>query len=148
VIAEADVAKATFDRHLPSKDAPIVARLDRAEARLAAASPPGGGARRAVGLPKREDRHRPAGALPRLREAGHGRGVRRPRAPGPCGGAGREAAAPRRPRRAGEGRGGGRPRRAAVRVFPPIGGVRAAVRMFGPPAPLGEAEAALARRPA
>jgi AcrR family transcriptional regulator len=40
VIAEADVAKATFYKHFPSKDDLIVAWIDRAETRSAAALPP------------------------------------------------------------------------------------------------------------
>lgn len=40
VIAEADVAKATFYKHFPSKDDLIVAWIDRAEERSAQALPP------------------------------------------------------------------------------------------------------------
>lgn len=44
VIAEADVAKATFYKHFPSKEALILAWLDAAEAQMAALAPEGPGA--------------------------------------------------------------------------------------------------------
>jgi AcrR family transcriptional regulator len=145
VIAEASVAKATFYSHFPSKDALIVAWIDKAEAMAAAITPP-------------EDGSAPLTAYAEMMIAIAGG----PQCLG-CTyqGTAAEFADPEHPahkaslgvkrrvletlaRRAAA-QGLPDPEAAAERVFLLLEGLWAARRMFGPEAPLGQAREALRR---
>jgi AcrR family transcriptional regulator len=145
VIAEADVAKATFYRHFPSKDDLIVAWIMLAEERSVAEIPPSAGP-----SPLTDYLHHMLAIARRSHCLG-------------CAyqGSAAEFADPAHPAHAAaigvkrrvletlenraKAESADQPRAVAEQAFLLLEGIWASVRMFGPEAPLGHAEAAFAR---
>lgn len=143
VIAEADVAKATFYRHFPSKDALIVAWIDRAEARFDAALPPEDGPAPLTAY---------ADAMIDIASRAHCLGCTYqssaaefgdPAHPAHAAALGVKTRVMDALERRARNQGLAPPRAKAEQVFLLLEGVWASVRMFGPKAPLSHAKAAV-----
>ncbi|MBK6466373.1 MAG: TetR/AcrR family transcriptional regulator [Rhodobacter sp.] len=143
VIAESGVAKATFYKHFPSKDDLMVAWVEAAEAMAEASAPPVRGAAPLTDYARAMIRIARGPVCHGCTWQGSAAEFRDPAHP-----VHKAAAAVKRRRlvdlqaRA-EAQGLADPQAAAERVFLLLEGVWAAVRMFGPEAPLAEAEAAV-----
>jgi AcrR family transcriptional regulator len=145
VIAEADVAKATFYKHFPSKDDLIVAWIEAAEAAATAAAPPEDGAE-----PLKEYLKRMleiAGQAGCLGCAYQGTAAEfaDPGHPAHKASIGVKTRVLETLERRARAEGLDDPRAVAERVFLLLEGIWASVRMFGPGAPLDNAKDAFRR---
>jgi AcrR family transcriptional regulator len=145
VIAEADVAKATFYKHFPSKDDLIVAWIAQAEASSQSALPREDGPHALTDYARAMLAIARSGGCMGCTYQGTAAEFHEPTHPAHAAGLGVKLRVLQSLERRARNQGLADPRATAEAVFLLLEGVWAAVRMFGPKAPLDHAEVALER---
>jgi AcrR family transcriptional regulator len=145
VIAEADVAKATFYKHFPSKDDLIVAWIDRAETGSLSALPPEDGPEPLTAYALAMLAIARTGGCMGCTYQGTAAEFHNPKHPAHAAGLSVKVRVLEALERRARSQGLNDPRATAEGVFLFLEGIWASVRMFGPDAPLEHAEAALDR---
>jgi len=145
VIAEADVAKATFYKHFPSKDDLIVAWIALAESRSMQAVPPEDGPEPLTAFVDRMIAIARQGGCMGCTYQGTAAEFADPSHPAHSAAMGVKTRVLETLERRARNQGLTQPRQTAEAVFLFLEGVWAAVRMFGAKAPLGKAEGAARR---